>query len=548
MKKYRIVFPLLLSCILWYSCTDWLDYKPSDKQSEEQQFSSKDGFYAAVNGVYNRMSGNSLYGKYLSYDMIDILGQYYAVEQSDESDYYKYLRALTEWDYSNESVTGVLSSIWNEAYSTIMNTNVVLKNIEDDAVKDKVLPEREYKMLKGEMLAVRAMLHLDMLRLFGPIMAKNPDGRGIPYNESTDPQILSIMPAGTVLKDYIIRDLTEAEALLLASDPVLTEGPRAEYDEVSQDNSMRYRQLRLNYYATVLLTARADLWWGDYGNALTEARKLTDDPQVRKFFPVVESGKLLGNSSDPDRMFSTECLFGYYNKNRGLIYDYSFGGGNTGKALLIPRTGYVDGILFYKYGGYWVGDWRFQSQWASGTTLEGNASYQMVKFKEIADQKRDEVTNNKDENQLLQAQKFYGTFCSLIKLSEAYYIAAECLGTTGSEVYDLPTAWTYLNRMFVDRGTNNWGTGNGESFLQDWLTLEYIREFVGEGQKFFYFKRRNMGFDNDYNGRKEVKVMTNPGIPMFGIPPTYDYKDKATDEEKEERFVLPLPKSELDNR
>ena len=73
MKKYRIVFPLLLSCILWYSCTDWLDYKPSDKQSEEQQFSSKDGFYAAVNGVYNRMSGNSLYGKYLSYDMIDIL-------------------------------------------------------------------------------------------------------------------------------------------------------------------------------------------------------------------------------------------------------------------------------------------------------------------------------------------------------------------------------------------------------------------------------------------------------------------------------------------
>ena len=92
MKKYRIVFPLLLSCILWYSCTDWLDYKPSDKQSEEQQFSSKDGFYAAVNGVYNRMSGNSLYGKYLSYDMIDILGQYYAVEQSDESERVGYRR------------------------------------------------------------------------------------------------------------------------------------------------------------------------------------------------------------------------------------------------------------------------------------------------------------------------------------------------------------------------------------------------------------------------------------------------------------------------
>ena len=337
MKKYIIILSFLLSCIGLYSCTDWLDYKPNDKQSEEQQFSSKDGFYAAVNGVYNRMAGNSLYGKYLSYDMIDILGQYYAVEQKDEASYYAYLRALTEWDYSNETVISVLSSIWNEAYSTIMNINVVLKNIEEDALGDRILPEQEYRMLKGEMLAARGMIHFDMLRLFGPIYSKNPEGRGIPYNESTDPQILSILPASTVLTEYIIRDLVDAEALLLDSDPVLTEGPRAEYDFVNLDNSMRYRQLRLNYYATVLLTARAYLWAGDYNHALTEARKLTDDPQVREFFPVVESGVLLGNSSDPDRMFSSECLFGYYNKNRGLIYDYTFGGGNTNKALLMPR-------------------------------------------------------------------------------------------------------------------------------------------------------------------------------------------------------------------
>ena len=540
-----MIFPLVLCCMFTCSCTDWLDYKPNDKQSEEQQFSSKEGFYAAVNGIYNRMSGNSLYGKYLSYDMIDILGQHYTVEQSDESDYYKYLRALTEWDYSNESVTSVLSAIWNEAYSTIMNVNVVLKNIEENATGENILSEQEYKMLKGEMLAARAMLHFDMLRLFGPIYSKSPEGRGIPYNESTDPQILSILPANAVLTGYIIRDLVEAEGLLLVSDPVLTEGPRAEYDNVNQDNSMRYRQLRLNYYATVLLTARAYLWGGDYANALIEARKLTDDARVREFFPVVESSKLLGNSSDPDRMFSTECLFGYYNKNRGLIYDYSFGGGNTGKALLIPRAGYINGILF---SGYWVGDWRFQSQWTAGTTLDGNASHQMIKFKEITDSQRDEVINNNDENELLQTQKFYGSFCSLIKLSEAYYIAAECLGTTGSEVYNLPAAWEYMNQIFVDRGTYNWGTGNAEIYLQDWLTKEYIREFVGEGQKFFYFKRRNMGFDDDYNGRKEMKVMTNPGIPMFGIPPTYDTKDNVTDEEKEKRFVLPLPNDELDNR
>lgn len=165
-------------------CTDWLDTQPNDKQSEEQQFSTKDGFYSAVNGVYNRMSGSNLYGKTLSYGDLDLLGQYYIVEQSNQGSYYKYLRALTNWDYTEEGVSAVLSSTWNEAYSTIMNINVVLNNIEKDATGKKVLPQREYKMLKGEMLAARAMIHFDMLRWFGPIYSKNPEGRGIPYNDT----------------------------------------------------------------------------------------------------------------------------------------------------------------------------------------------------------------------------------------------------------------------------------------------------------------------------------------------------------------------------
>ena len=83
LKKY-ILSLFVASCALttFSSCTDWLDEQPNDKQSEEQQFATKPGFYAAVNGIYDRMSGNSLYGKYLSYEMIDILGQRYEVTRS----------------------------------------------------------------------------------------------------------------------------------------------------------------------------------------------------------------------------------------------------------------------------------------------------------------------------------------------------------------------------------------------------------------------------------------------------------------------------------
>ena len=290
-KKY-ILSTFVACCTLttFSSCTDWLDEQPNDKQSEEQQFATKPGFYAAVNGIYDRMSGNSLYGKNLSYEMIDVLGQCYEVNKTDECSYYKYLRALADWDYSNEQVMAVLGSVWNEAYQTIMNINVVIKNIEE---KGGILPEKEYKMLKGEMLACRAMIHFDLLRLYGPIYSKNPEGRGIPYNESTKTDILPILSAQTVLNDKILEDLKEAQELLLESDPVLTEGPRAEYDSETMDNSMRYRQLRLNYYATTLLMARAYLWGGDYANAAIEARKITDDVKVKEFFPHVDAGKLL---------------------------------------------------------------------------------------------------------------------------------------------------------------------------------------------------------------------------------------------------------------
>ena len=540
MKKYILSLAVVLSTVaVFSSCTDWLDEQPNDKQSEEQQFATKPGFYAAVNGIYDRMSGNSLYGQYLSYEMIDVLGQRYEVNKTDEGSYYKYLRALADWDYSNETVVSVLKTIWGEAYQTIMNINVVLKNLDE---KGGVLPVKEYQMLKGEMLACRAMLHFDMLRLFGPIYAKNPEGRGVPYNESTKTSILPILDAQSVLNDKILRDITDAQELLLESDPVLTEGPRAEYDSDTMDNSQRYRQLRMNYYATTLLAARAYLWAGDYANAATEARKITDDEKVKQFFPHVDPGTLLANNIDPDRMFSTECLFGYYNKNRGLVYENRFNGETAGKSLLAPRSGYNQLIFANE-----TQDYRYMSQYVNGATLDGESTMYMNKFQEIKDQGRDDVlTDTDDDEAFLQASKFYGTFCSLMKVSEAYYILAEALGNPESEVYNDADAWTYLSYIRDKRGCTT-GTQSGNfAALTNELTKEYIREFIGEGQIFFYFKRLNKGFDNDYNGRKEVVIVTPP--PIWFLPTTYDYTDKATDEEKEKRFVAPLPSSELDNR
>lgn len=540
-KVFQILSLSVLLLGLMYGCSDWLEYQPKDKQSEQQQFSQKSGFYATVNGVYNKMSGGALYGRYLSYELVDVLSQRYQVNQTDEDDHSRYLRALVSWNYSDDQVNYALESIWHEAYSTIMNINVIIKNIDDDASKgaESVLPQKEYNMLMGEMIAARAMIHFDLLRLFGPIYSKKPDGRGVPYNEDTKTEVLPLLPANVVLNDFIIRDLLLASNLLSESDPVLTDGPMPIYDAETMDNSMRYRQLRLNYYAVQLLLARAYLWGENYEKAVEYAQKLTDDTKVRAFFPSVDPGTLLANTVDPDRMFSTESLFGFYNRNRGLIYDNNFGGASTGRKLLIPRPNYVNGVLF---SGSEASDYRYLSQWTTGNTLQGESSMQMIKFNEIIETSGGVAADDYNEETMLQSQKFHATFSSMMKLSEAYYIAAEVYGNPESGLTDLNKAWGYLNVIRQDRGLSS-ASGNN-STLTDRITKEYIREFIGEGQIFFYFKRLNKGFDNNYNGVKEIKRELVPGIPFFG----YDYSDNADDATKELRFVAPLPSSELTYR
>ena len=39
------------------------------------------------------------------------------------------------------------------------------------------------KMIIGEAMALRAFLHFDMLRLFGPVYKLHPEMESIPYNE-----------------------------------------------------------------------------------------------------------------------------------------------------------------------------------------------------------------------------------------------------------------------------------------------------------------------------------------------------------------------------
>lgn len=491
----KLLYVFVLSVVL-AGCSDFLDVTPKDKQTQEQLFATRNGFYAAVNGVYNTLSSTALYGENLSYKMVDLMALRYAPIATSGS----LISAAAQWNYTNTYLKSALSSVWSTAYASILNCNVILDNVDRQA---GILSEREATLLRGEMLALRAFLHFDMLRLFGPVYKLDAKAESIPYNESVKITNLPLLPADSVVFHKILRDLNLAEHYL-KEDPVIAGGPMASVadEDGTDDVYLRYRQFRLNYYAVLALKARVYLYGQDKENARITAHRLLDDPAVMQHFPAVDPSTLLGNNQTPDRVFSSEVLFGMYKRDRSDIYTYNFDPENASTNLLQPKSDFLTGSLFAGE----TGDYRYQSQWTPATGV-GSTGFTLNKYKAL------KFATNMDE----AYYPFYTYFMPLIRLSEMYFIAAECEN-------ELSDKYARLNESRDRRGIPALAVVSEEDLMAR-LRLEYLREFYGEGQSFFMYKRLYVNILNTENGYNNN---------TYGCSVA--------------RFVPPLPEGEISSR
>ena len=168
MKKL-FIYILLTIFPFVTSCDAWLDVKPYDKMSEGDLLSTESGFIKLLNGIYIELNSDMLYGGALSVEMVEIMGGAYAIG-TDNSVWGNYAD-LASYKFGTEYWRARLNETWNKAYSLILNCNLLLENLEDAGVR---FSGDNYKIIKGEALALRAMLHFDMLRLFGPVYSRNP--------------------------------------------------------------------------------------------------------------------------------------------------------------------------------------------------------------------------------------------------------------------------------------------------------------------------------------------------------------------------------------
>lgn len=439
------------------SCDKYLDVKPYDSIGEDELFSTESGFEKLLNGIYIDLNDDNLYGKALTTEMIEVMAN--DCEVGTNTDTWGEYINLYNHEYTSEYWRGRFDNVWDKAYSLVMNCNKILDNI--DAHRS-LFSDKHYRMVKGEALALRALLHFDMLRTFGPVYSKDSTATAVPYRLHQTLSADDALPANEVM-ELVISDLNEGHALLADIDPILTDGLRMTADASGQ-NFERYRALRLNYYAVEALLARvwqyrsADTDDAAARQAYAYASGVID--RASSLFPFVDKNLVLGSPANPDRVFSSEILFALSNTQRGQMFKTVYDPSLLPEPVFCPDSVIFNEYMFgnvspsLTYGGS-KDDYRYISQWKTVGSKQYFYKYQ-------------DITNT---------GLIYNTMVSMLRMGEMYLICAECAPTEDER-------YAYLNTLRTHRGISAVSTR-----LEATTKYEFIREMFGEGQIFFYHKR-----------------------------------------------------------
>jgi hypothetical protein len=468
MKRNYIKLMVLVAMLvtLLSSCKKYLGVQPEDKIIETQLFTTPQGVKSVLNGLYIDLAKGQLYGDNLTLSTIEVLGQRYNIPSTHG------LYKIATYAYTDEPALTRLDNIWTNAYTGILNINSFLENLEK--YKGVVDPKTE-AIYKGEATAMRAFLHFDLLRLFGPRYATaDSTKQSLPYYEATKSSINPLLPANEFMVK-ILADLSTAEKLL-SSDNIITAGVNTASATGTVDFLTSNRNFRLNYYAVKGLLARVYLYRGDKASALKSAKEVID---VADKFKWTTTTNALSEKQNPDRSFTTEMIFGIMNTQLYARYTALFDPSVSETSILAPLTARLNTVFETNEN-----DYRFNLNWQIPST--GIKAYRtFYKYADVVDK-----------------TKTFRFTIPLLKISEMYYIAAESESVTADGI-------NYLNIVRANRGLTPLATTVA---INTELQKEYQKEFFGEGQLFYYYKRRNITAIG--NGSSTANITVNYTIPI----------------------------------
>ena len=447
-KRIKITLFVCLAALCLTSCTKWLELKPFDQILDDEVYSSERSINMALNGLYLSMADQSLYGKNLTYYTTELLGQRYNLGGWSLG-LPVVLTRLPFFQYEYDEVASHLDAIFRKAYAVILNVNYFIEQVEKT---DGVVIDSKKNILLGEAYALRAFMHFDMVRFYGspPILGK--EGIGVPYCVASTNEWQPILTNGEVLT-LVLRDI-ERSIALLQNDAILTNGVEKTNDV--SDFYRYYRNRRMNLFAVQALKMRVLIYAGDEESiqaAGNIAKELIESETFEKSFPWET------DFSRVDDIYSNEVIFGI---NVSTLYEdwaiyYNTSASSQFSVLPTPFA-----TLNYMYDS------------APFTNSYDRRATQWQEFGLIANLYLSRKFRNPNNT---TASHLY--LQPLIKKSEVYLVAAEVFQEA-----------KYIDAIRVHRGAKTLEEDLSTYDLQEQIRKEYMKEFVGEGQLFYYYKRR----------------------------------------------------------
>lgn len=462
------------------SCNDWMDTSPKDQILEKDIYKSERAIQNMLNGLYLRLVDGSLYGKDMTSTLTDALAHYYTYESTTE---YTLIKGISEFNYESEPVNQLLGNVWSNAYGLIFEINQFIYNLTNNT-NSNVIAQEKKDILLGEAYGLRAFVHFDLFRIFGPIYIGNEAVESIPYNKDHYVNSHEYLKSSDFIQE--LQDDLRLSIELLQDDPIRTLGVLDKSSLGSSINYYEFRNRRMNLYAVKALQARVLLYVGKGEEAAGIAQDIISSTiesgdKSTFFWTPVKIDQTLDNDFKVYSFYSGnyiayhDVIFGVENLNMYSTWkDLTEGNAkykiySTNKSLLYNRIFNLQGVTNIKVADDVRGQCWDVSQFT--TNLYVNKKF-VAPIDPIG-------TSN---SPLL-------SFQPLIRMSEMYYIIAENAMNSG----DAKRAVQALNTVLKARGWVDISLLKEDvtsTAFFDELRREYYREFFGEGQTFFYLKRR----------------------------------------------------------
>ncbi len=472
MKKIHITGFLAFSILLASCGKDFLNVKPSNSTESGQTITTLNDAKVMVNGLMRTMIRSTYYGRnFMIYG--DAKGGDITIASQG--------RGLDAMYVFNHSInTNTYSTFWSDIYNSILQANNIISGIETLETAGTTINFNNYK---GQALTLRALLHFDLVRLYGKTYTQDKSALGVPV--VTEVLSASALPLRNTVEEVYTQIISDLKAGL----PLLPK---------TKSNGF------INYYGNRAIQARVYLTMGNYDSAFAAAEEII----TSNAYSLYTNAEWVGSWAT---QFGKESIFELIMaKDQGEL-----GSGSLGFYYMRNRDGNALGnFIASDYYLNRLNQDPTDVRWGIMTNDELSTTRKGACYKYVGS-----VAKSGDGKDPYTAVNI-----KVIRLSEVYLAAAEAALKKSSP--DAAKAATYLNA--IRKRAPALPAVTAATVTEQSILDEKSKEFICEGQRYFDMLRTNQSITfND----------EHVGVTMQHRPKTIDRTFYKT--------ILPIAQSEI---